>query len=242
MFKSQTIKYRIIDFYPNSNVRELNIGFARSVKPNEVEKVLELLGNCFDLLKAYFPQKFKDMTRDVKKIYVTGKLKVFDAPNARAAFLPDIKGIALPINLFILTEEDKYRIEFIASLIIHEAQHARLHRLGFSSNRNMLGRQEKICYTLQRRFGCKLKNGLEIVEYCDYALSVDLEKYYSSEEFLVRQITALESENVPNWVKKFGTRMMVKKYKKINNINKKPGPEGPVLACCRQSRTYRKPL
>lgn len=220
MLERLKIKYRIIDLYPNYNVRELNVGFARSVKQNEVEKVLEFLENCFDLLKAYFPQKYNHMTRDVKKIYITEKLKVIDATNATAAFVSEIKSIDLPIYLFISKIKYKYRIEFIASLILHEAQHARLHRLGFNGNRDMLGREERICYTLQRRFGCKLKNGFEIVEFCDYALSVDLEKYYSTETFLIRQITALESKDVPNWFKKFGIRLFIKKYKKLNNIKK----------------------
>ena len=228
MLKKLKIKYRIIDLNQNFTVKGVNVGFGRRIKQNEIKEVLESLGKCLDLLERYLPQKFNDMTRDVKKIYVTRKLKALDATNPSAIFISEIKSIEVPINLFISEIEYKYRIEYIASLFLHEAQHARLHRLGFDSNRDMLGREERLCYTLQRRFGCKLKNGSEIVKFCDVALSVDLEKYYSTEAFITRQIKALESRDVPNWIKKYGTRIFINKYKKLNNI-KKDGAIDPDL-------------
>ena len=228
MLKKLKIKYRIIDLNQNFTVKGVNVGFGRRIKQNEIKEVLESLGKCLDLLERYLPQKFNDMTRDVKKVYVTRKLKALDATNAQAVFISEINSIELPITLFISEIEYKYRIEYIASLILHEAQHARLFRFGFNGDRKFLGREERICYTLQRRFGCKLKNGSEIVKFCDVALSVDLEKYYSTEAFITRQIKALESRDVPNWIKKYGTRIFINKYKKLNNI-KKDGAIDPDL-------------
>ena len=133
-------------------------------------------------------------------------------------FISKTKSIELPIELFLSQIEYKFREEFVSSNILHEAQHARLHRLGFGSDRDTLGRQERICYLVQRRFGEKLLHGPEVIEFCNYALSVDLERYYSTEAFLVRQFEQFESEDIPKWLKKYLMRKIMRKYKKLKNV------------------------
>lgn len=215
-WKNSYLKYRIIDFYPSHNIEQINIGFGKRIKNEEIEKILELLELSFKLLKSVFPGKYKDLLKDVKKIYI--ERNIIDDGDVSGMFIPNIKSISLPIKLFQSNLRFENKTEFIASIILHEAQHARLYRLGFDSNRKTLGRQERVCYSLQNRFGEKITNGSEIIRYCNFALSVDLENHYSTESFIIRQIENLNSKEVPNWIKTYCTRKLLKGYKKMKNI------------------------
>jgi len=212
-WKSSYLPYRIIDFYPSYSVGQIEIGFGRKFKKNEIDNALELLEKCLSLIEVVFPEKYNDLKRDVVKIYVKKSAATIDDGNdVKGSFNNDIKSIVLQSGMFNSNPEKKGRLEFISSTILHEAQHARLHRIGFSSNRETLGRQERICYTLQRRLGVKV-NASEVVEFCNYALSVDLEKYYSSAAYISREIENIVNREIPEWLKKYAVRKILNNYK-----------------------------
>jgi hypothetical protein len=219
MLDRLNIKYHIIDLFPTYNVDCIKVGFGKSINRKEIAKSLDLLERCFGLLKSFAPVRYNDIQRDIKKLYVVKNLIPTGGDNIEAMFIFKIKSIVLPIELLQSKIKYEYREEFIASNILHEAQHGRLRRLGFVADRKTLGRQERICYTVQRRFGSKICNGSEIIEYCDYALSVNLENYYSMESFVVRQLSNIENSDTPKWLREILIKKIVRAYIKKNNNN-----------------------
>jgi hypothetical protein len=211
-FKNNILKYKIIDYTKSYFVRDVEVGFSRKISKGNIVDVLHILEKSLYLFEEVFPVKYTDFLHDVNKIYVIENTKsIIDGNNITAFFINDLKSIVFPVGVFFDNSGFTNIIRFVGSLILHESQHARLHRLNFGSKREMLGRQERICYAVQKRFGEKIQD-IEIVDYCDYALSVNLENHYSSESFIDRQLSDVVNQEIPKWLKKYFVKKVIKEY------------------------------
>lgn len=75
---------------------------------------------------------------------------------------------------------DETRGEEIASIIVHEATHARLEKAGFEYVEVNRLRIEQICFRRERAFGQKLPDGRTVIERAEICLASDY--IFSDEE------------------------------------------------------------
>jgi hypothetical protein len=87
----------------------------------------------------------------------------------------------------------------LACLLIHEAQHARLRRLGFGYDETVRHRIEKLCYRAQRNFARLLPNGDALVAEAETRMEADPE-FYSNESHRRRDMKALRELGCPDWI------------------------------------------
>ena len=87
----------------------------------------------------------------------------------------------------------------LACLLIHEAQHARLRRLGFGYDETIRNRIEKLCYRAQRNFARLLPNGGALVAEAEALMEADSE-FFSNESHRRRDIKALRELGCADWI------------------------------------------
>jgi hypothetical protein len=120
-----------------------------------VEKSGDALGRVEEalrLIKTHDSLRYDRLLRDVDRIWVN---LLF---GSNAAYRH-------PLRLCVLDERfvlgDTTRPEQIASVIVHEAAHARLMRCGIGYQAELRARVEAVCFRRQRAFAAKLPDGEE---------------------------------------------------------------------------------
>lgn len=116
--------------------------------------VLRRLDESLGLIERYVPHHFRRLARDFSSILVQRYA-------CRGAFIPD-QGICLVELTFTVNPE--FSPAQIAATILHEAMHARLHRLGFPLEMADRARQERFCRRAEIEFGRAVPGGAAIVE------------------------------------------------------------------------------
>ncbi|GMR07395.1 MAG: hypothetical protein BMS9Abin26_0398 [Gammaproteobacteria bacterium] len=108
----------------------------------------------------------------------------------------------------------------LASTIVHEAQHARLFRLGIGYEVEIMARVEQVCYTAQKILGLRIPNGDEVVEYANEKLRGDIEYEYSDVASIEADFNALDELGCPLWIQKLLRWHVNRKIKNYQNDNK----------------------
>ena len=116
--------------------------------------VLRRLDESLGLIERYVPHHFRRLARDFSSILVQRYA-------CRGAFIPD-QGVCLVELTFTVNPE--FSPAQIAATILHEAMHARLHRLGFPLEMADRARQERFCRRAEIEFGRAVPGGTAIVE------------------------------------------------------------------------------
>lgn len=151
---------------------------------DKVEKALRLI-------ESYNAKRFAQMQRDIKFIFV------FRHPTTRGQWHQDLQMCELDDN-FVLAVETS--VAEIASVIVHEATHARLMRLGFGYEEPKRLRIEHICFDAQRAFVRRLPNSDELLE--EIAAT---ESYYGTDRYSDagrrnETLEGLRMLGVPKWL------------------------------------------
>jgi hypothetical protein len=123
------------------------IGFGGSTRS---ELVLQRVEEALHLIKKYDLVRYNRLIRDLDRVWVTmlsGPAGCFD--RSIAACKLDQR--------FVLA--DTSSPEVIASVIVHEAAHARLQRCGIGYEEDLRGRVEAVCIRRQLAFAAKLPMG-----------------------------------------------------------------------------------
>ena len=81
------------------------------------------------------------------------------------------------------TSGSSSRPELIASVIVHEATHARLMRCGIGYEEELRARVEKVCLRRELAFAAKLPNGEQIRAQTDPELGYLPPSYWTNEAF-----------------------------------------------------------
>ena len=71
--------------------------------------------------------------------------------------------------------------EKLACTLVHEAQHARLFRLGFGYQPEIRGRIERLCFRAERNFARALPDQSELVTRAEQWMEADAEQHFSTE-------------------------------------------------------------
>lgn len=129
------------------------------------EDVLERLDESLALIERYQPWRLAHLRRDLKHI------RVMRFPT-RGAYFPEHR--ACMVELTFLNRRD-IGAATVASTIIHEGMHARVHRMGVSQENRDRAHEERICRRAELEFGQALPPdiGAAVVERAWSSLQLD---------------------------------------------------------------------
>jgi hypothetical protein len=127
--------------------------------------VLERLGESLDLIDRHQPWRLLHLRRDLRQI------RVIRYP-CRGAYFPEHR--ACMIELTFLARRD-IGPATVASTIVHEGMHARVHRMGVSEVGRDRAREERICRRAELELGQALPPaiGAPVVERALASLQLD---------------------------------------------------------------------
>jgi hypothetical protein len=158
----------------------------------------EKLERALGLIGQYAPAKLEAMQSDVESILVAGD------PSVSGYYIPKLRMMELNVDHVL---DEQTTAEALACTLIHEAQHARLWRLGFGYKEAMRARIEKLCIRAERNFARLLPDGGELVAAAETWLAADLEFTFSIEGRRQAQLKALEELGCPAWSVKLVERI-----------------------------------
>jgi hypothetical protein len=126
---------------------------------------LARLHEALDLIHAYQPWRLRHLARDVRAIRV-------ERFACRGAFIPDERVIIT--ELTFLARRDISAAP-VASSILHEGVHARVHAMGVARTGRDSAREERLCRRAELAFGYALpaELGAPVVERALASLSLD---------------------------------------------------------------------
>jgi hypothetical protein len=127
--------------------------------------VLDRLRDSLDLVERYQPWRLRHLRRDLKQI------RVVRYP-CRGAYFPEHR--ACMVELTFLARRD-IGPATVASTIVHEGMHARVHRMGVAEAGRDRAREERICRRAELELGLALpiEIGAPVVERARASLELD---------------------------------------------------------------------
>jgi len=150
--------------------------------PDQRGLLFEKMESALRLIEKLAPDKFRALQRDVRSILVAG------VPTFRGRYVQKLRMIEL-YHEYVLKVQTVP--ESLACTLIHEAQHARLFRLGFGYDEPIRERIEKLCIRAQRNFARLLPNGDDLVAEAEAWLAADLEPIFSNKSRRQADLRAL---------------------------------------------------
>ena len=161
----------------------------------ETGDVLARLGGALALIERYAPHHFRHLQRDFACILVQRYA-------CRGAYFPDQHTCLVELTF---TVNRSFSEAQIAATILHEAMHARLHRLGFPLGMANRARQERFCRRAEIEFGLAVPGGASIVERAlatleraDDEVAPVVDQALAAERIVRADLDALP---VPRWLK-----------------------------------------
>jgi hypothetical protein len=119
----------------------------------DTEAVFARLDAALGLIARYVPHHFRHLQRDFRLILVQRYA-------CRGAYLPDQDACLVELTF---STNPSFSEAQVAATILHEAMHARLHRLGFPLAFPDRARQERFCRRAELEFGAVVPDGAPIV-------------------------------------------------------------------------------
>jgi hypothetical protein len=170
---------------------------VRNTRPDiGTEDVLRRLDQSLGLIERYAPHHFRRLRRDFDRI-------VIQRYACRGAYFPDQHTCLVELTFAV---NPNFSQSQIAATILHEAMHARLHRLGFRLERADRARQERFCRRAEIEFGLAVPDGAPIVERAmatlqasDEAVAPIIDPALAARRVAQADVEALHA---PNWLKR----------------------------------------
>jgi hypothetical protein len=157
---------------PEHSVRGVPVEVVNSRSDIRTEDVLERLDEALALIERYQPARFRHLQRDIRAIRI-------ERYPCRGAFIPAERTVIT--ELTFLARRDITTAP-VASSILHEGVHARVHAfsadvLGGRADRDM-SREERLCRRAELTFGTMLppELGAPVVERAMASLELDDEE------------------------------------------------------------------
>ena len=168
----------------------VNVSAGFLLTKTERSVIFKKTSDALNLIKNYMPVYFSNLSNDINNITVMG------LPTFRGQYIKALKVIEV-YDEYVLSSDTS--AEELASTIVHEAQHARLFRLGFGYDEHERERVEIICRKAERIFGKRIPNGQEIIDEVNSWLETDTSSHFTDQQFIDNNISGLRSLNVPEW-------------------------------------------
>jgi hypothetical protein len=137
----------------------------------ELEIVLVKLREAFDLLRTHDSRRFAQLRKGVRYIWV-------GATHNTAEYWVDLNMCVLQFD-YVLSA--KTSAADLAQTLVHEAMHARLHRLGFGYEEHERDRIERICVRAEIDFVERLSGEASLVADAERRLAYGADVWTDSE-------------------------------------------------------------
>lgn len=183
--------YRLLTFFSTKRTLlsiDAAVWFLTSKKDRKI--AFEKVEAALCLIREYAPIRMHQICRDIEMIFVAGN------PSFLGQYLPKTSTIEL-YDTYVLSTDTS--VSIIASTLVHEAQHARLFRLGFGYDEDIRDRIERICIKAELNFGKLLSNGGEVIEQAGKWLKLDIDAHFTNSSRTEARIAALKQLDLPNW-------------------------------------------
>jgi hypothetical protein len=161
--------------------------------------VIARLSEALELIREHTPHYFRHLCRDFSHILVQRYA-------CRGAYLPT-ESVCLVELTFVVNPA--FSPAQIAATILHEAMHARLHRLGFAFDVDGRARQERFCRRAEIEFGAAVPGGEPVVERAVQALSLSDENVAPQIDprLAAHRIAQVDAAaKAPGWLRKAARR------------------------------------
>lgn len=117
-------------------------------------QVVERLERTLELIERFVPHHFRHLKRDFAYIAVQRFA-------CRGAYFHEQRACLVELTF---TVNPDFSDAEVAATILHEAMHARLHRLGFPLEMEDRARQERFCRRAEIEFGLSVPHGERVVQ------------------------------------------------------------------------------
>ena len=163
---------------------------------DEPERYLRRVEEALSLIKTYDRLRYDRLTRDLKRIWVrllTSSIGSFN----------ESSGACQLDARFVLDERSSPDV--IASVIVHEATHARLRRCGFGYDEELRPRVEAVCIRREIAFARRLPSGDRVRERAKeklkwYATPDNLSDEALDQKHIDGSLEALRHLGAPDWL------------------------------------------
>ena len=160
------------------------------------EDVLRRLDESLGLIERYAAHHFRRLRSDFARIVVQRYA-------CRGAYLPVERTCLVELTF---TVNRDFSASQVAATILHEAMHARLHRMGFLLEMADRARQERFCRRAEIEFGLAVPDGAPVVERAmatlhgtDEEVAPDIDPTLAARRVAQADLEALRA---PNWLKR----------------------------------------
>ncbi len=164
------MKRFVFRFAAKRKLKGVLVGVDPLTMDEEKQLAFERIEKALDLIGQYAPRTLTQIHADVASILVSAY------PGSAACFLIQ-NDMVLIDDEFVIDETTTS--EMIASVLVHEAQHARLCRLGFGYEEPIRGRIERICHRAQRNFSRLLPDSEWLAEDAEQSMETALTRDHS---------------------------------------------------------------
>jgi hypothetical protein len=163
----------------------------RIVRKRERQRLFERVEESLRILQAYVPVRFAQFQKDVASILIAGD------PTFHGQYIKELKLIELYDDH---VSNPATTVEELGSILVHEAQHARLFRLGFGYEEALRNRIEKLCFRSEKIYGLRIPCGERVVENADAWLQKDLADFFSNQSRREVAFKTLDELGCPRWL------------------------------------------
>lgn len=144
-------------------LRGLHVVVVNSRRDIATEQVFARLDAALALIERYQPRVFRRLLRDFARMHVARY-------PCRAAYFPDSRTCLIELTFSVNPEFTEAQI---ASSIVHEGMHARIHAMGVTYLVDRRAREERMCREAELAFGLAIPNGDAIVHRAIQSLQLD---------------------------------------------------------------------
>jgi hypothetical protein len=170
---------------------------VENTRPDVVTaEVFARLDGALGLIEQYSPAHFRRLRRDFAQI-------VSRRYPCRGAYLPQERTCLVELTF---TVNPSFTLPQVAATILHEAMHARLHRMGVRQERLSRAREERFCRRAEIEFGQAVPGGepvvrraLESLAGADEEIAPVIDWALASQRVAQADLEALDA---PLWVKR----------------------------------------
>jgi hypothetical protein len=124
------------------------------------EDIVARLRRTLAMIQQYVPHHFRHLERDFAMIVV-------ERFACRGAYFHEQRACLVELTF---TVNSDFSDAEVAATILHEAMHARLHRLGFPLEMEDRARQERFCRRAEIEFGRLVPNGDRVIERAEWTV------------------------------------------------------------------------
>lgn len=171
------------------------VGVNFFTSDDEERRAFERVEDALRLIGKFAPRRLSEIQSDVASIFVS------PFPSSGGCFIRQ-NDMVLIDDAYAVDEETTS--EAIACLLVHEAQHARLFRLGFDYEEPVRGRIERICHRAERNFARLLPDSEWLVEHAEEWMEATLKHDHSTKTYWKSHtdgvVDRLRDLDCPEWI------------------------------------------